>query len=351
MEEKKSVANVLREYADNQPRYCGDFRKITMGTSDCRGVSCFKCREEMTNALADMIEAEQTELLYQRDSMSNRYKETQAENLELRAQIKELSEASIDVSALNLLCDKLEMGGEKSRDIAMQIRAALNGAERNKTEHGGVDVAKLLGEAETLESWAAIAAGNPNTCVSIGFGTCLGMANRIRKAVDGANVSNSMPLPEGVEWPRYESGELVEFGDEIGKGDIWMEHPVDLVAFYDDGSFELWGDGNSIAYRKGEPVKRPEPEVLDADGVPIKVGDTVYDEDGKAFEVEAVNATCKTFKRKGGIACEWKAEFFTHRKPDTAESLLREFIDAANSDDGPDLTPIIERSLKLLGGE
>lgn len=50
------------------------------------------------------------------------------------------------------------------------------------------------------------------------------------------------------------------------------------ATLYADG-WELWcdrGDMNSRLYGSyGERVKRPAPKALDADGVPIKVGDTV----------------------------------------------------------------------------
>jgi hypothetical protein len=84
-------------------------------------------------------------------------------------------------------------------------------------------------------------------------------------------------LPEGMEWPRFEDGELVKVGDEIE-----FEGKTMLVCdatFYADG-WALWCDREDMSGRLygkyGERPARPAPEVLDADGVPIKVGDTVY---------------------------------------------------------------------------
>lgn len=84
-------------------------------------------------------------------------------------------------------------------------------------------------------------------------------------------------LPEGVEWPRFEDGGLVRIGDELE-----FEGKTMLVCdatFYADG-WALWCDREDMSGRLhgsyGERVKRPAPKVLDADGVPIKVGDVVY---------------------------------------------------------------------------
>ena len=100
-------------------------------------------------------------------------------------------------------------------------------------------------------------------------------------------------LPEGVEWPRFEDGGLVRIGDELE-----FEGKTMLVCdatFYADG-WALWCDREDMSGRLhgsyGERVKRPAPKVLDADGVPIKVGDTVYfvDGDARPLTVERIDA-------------------------------------------------------------
>ena len=82
-------------------------------------------------------------------------------------------------------------------------------------------------------------------------------------------------MPEGMEWlveawPRFEDDSPVRLLDDFERyGD---ENGVSVVTMYSDGSFAL----NFRAYSKGERVNRPAPKVLDADGVEIRVGDTVY---------------------------------------------------------------------------
>ena len=100
-------------------------------------------------------------------------------------------------------------------------------------------------------------------------------------------------LPDGIEWPRFEDGELVKFGDEVGSDEPFT---ADGIAF--ESESERWfikaSSRSACGYfhgRFGEPVVRPAPKVLDADGVPIKVGDTVrlLSGSGLAFTVVKVD--------------------------------------------------------------
>lgn len=84
-------------------------------------------------------------------------------------------------------------------------------------------------------------------------------------------------LPYGMEWPRFEDGELVKVGDEVEyKGETMRVY----LATFDAAGWALWCSREGIDSRfsgsYGERVKRPTHKVLDADGVPIEVGDTVW---------------------------------------------------------------------------
>lgn len=68
-------------------------------------------------------------------------------------------------------------------------------------------------------------------------------------------------MPEDYEWPKYEDGEPVELGEQ------------DSFEFYRK-SITYWCGNSHEHLGYGERVKRP--QVLDADGVPIKVGDEVW---------------------------------------------------------------------------
>ena len=80
-------------------------------------------------------------------------------------------------------------------------------------------------------------------------------------------------MPEGYEWPRFEDGDPVRIGDVVS------DVEVRSVVFRDGGillsdctSVPGWGTWRSYK----EPIKRPTPKVLDADGVEIRVGDRVW---------------------------------------------------------------------------
>lgn len=67
--------------------------------------------------------------------------------------------------------------------------------------------------------------------------------------------------------PRFEDGEVVgvrEYEDIQG------------YCVYDDGEFFVTTPNRSIDYAAGERVERPAPDVLGADGLPLKVGEVVY---------------------------------------------------------------------------
>lgn len=106
-------------------------------------------------------------------------------------------------------------------------------------------------------------------------------------------VEEERALPDGVEWPRFEDGEPVKAGDEVGYGEETMR--VRSVTFVANGwslRCERRGVDGVLYGSFGERVKRPTPKVLDADGVPIKVGDTVYfvDGDARPLTVERIDA-------------------------------------------------------------
>lgn len=94
-------------------------------------------------------------------------------------------------------------------------------------------------------------------------------------------------MPEGG-WPRYEDGEMVLVGSDFADG-IGETHTVTSIEFFEDCVELHWNPdepGEFEWLEPGERVKRPAPKVLDADGVEIRVGDTVWHEDGSELVVE-----------------------------------------------------------------
>ena len=130
--------------------------------------------------------------------------------------------------------------------------------------------------------------------------------------------------------PRFEDGEPVHIGDKA-------EHPytgetctIDCINTF-DGSYCLgFVEGNSASLLDRERVTRPAPEVLGADGKPIKVGETVYPIDGEwigiPLEVSGIEspASVKVYLSAGKSWTTFHADSLTHTPPDTQESIDRD---------------------------
>ena len=98
-------------------------------------------------------------------------------------------------------------------------------------------------------------------------------------------------MPEGMEWPRFEDGELVRIGDtaQFDSDDVMEVVGVELRHFgyvlhgsINDGMRKC-ADGDEY----GVSVKRPAPKVLDADGVEIREGDEVWSTGGGMSNIVA----------------------------------------------------------------
>ena len=97
-------------------------------------------------------------------------------------------------------------------------------------------------------------------------------------------------MPEDYEWPRYEDGKPVRFGDELPEFSNTIYKDVKQIKFRSNGCVVIDNAGGSaereLVLWNNERVKRPAPKVLDADGVEIRVGDTVWATNGHGpFEV------------------------------------------------------------------
>lgn len=113
--------------------------------------------------------------------------------------------------------------------------------------------------------------------------------------------------------PRFEDGEVVgvrEYEDIQG------------YCVYDDGEFFVTTPNRSIDYAAGERVERPAPEVLGADGMPIKAGETVYTIDSEWLNtpLEVLNVESPSVKVSLPSGKGWtmfRADSLTHTPPDT----------------------------------
>ena len=175
-------------------------------------------------------------------------------------------------------------------------------------------------------------------------------------------------MTEGCEWPRYESGELVMFGDEFinAKGNASTLRTIAIEDCRDAlGGAVFWKLGKgacAVTLENGERVKRPAPKVLDADGAEIRVKETVFDKNtGEELIV--------TGFEDGRVWCEhrmtdadalpvrgmWSPGLLTHERPDSWERLEEDadrtasLFDAFDSDASADIRDLVRRARALAG--
>ena len=161
--------------------------------------------------------------------------------------------------------------------------------------------------------------------------TCRGCRIKMMTAI-ADRIDAERALPEGVEWPRFEAGEPVKVGDEVEyKGETMRVY----LATIDADGWALWcsreGIDGRLSGSYGERVKRPAPKVLDASGVPIEVGDTVWATyDGCKHVVKAVcsdGSICPSMLTEDGFMVKYEeggwdfAKKVTHKRPDSWEQL------------------------------
>lgn len=136
--------------------------------------------------------------------------------------------------------------------------------------------------------------------------------------------------------PRFQDGELAcendVFVDSLGD-----EHTISLI----EPAFKVWDTDNCFV-RYNNLLKRPEPKALDADGVEIKVGDTVWIiESGAKGKVEEINKDRAYVKCDDGWLADVHVSNLTHQEPDSLEKLrddMREFVDAGYKYPGGTMT-------------
>ena len=167
-------------------------------------------------------------------------------------------------------------------------------------------------------------------------------------------------------WPRYEDGEPVWFGDgaAVNVGNIAIEaiEFTDGCAYVKDGAC---GDYNTLV-QVFKHVKRPAPEVLDADGVLIKVDDTVWNEDGSELHVigfgDVQDGETMLVVEYAAGPTKWgevRCLSVTHTRPDSWEQLEEDAREFARDNQLPhdvdqmerDAVDLIRRAKKLAGVE
>lgn len=175
------------------------------------------------------------------------------------------------------------------------------------------------------------------------------ISDELRKWCDGADVDGNacdelrvladridremMELPKDAEGEPIRIGDvLYSSGNEFRVVNITVKVNEVCVAIYaNDGTFCPWVNPKYLSRKNPEPL---EPEVLDADGVPINVGDTVYgDDDPEQLIVDSFDGpgcVCLTLaKSPNGILYIIEPSRLSHQRPDSWERIASDMEDFA----------------------
>lgn len=125
-------------------------------------------------------------------------------------------------------------------------------------------------------------------------------------------------------WPKFEDGAYVMYEDEFDfDGEVKTAYGFN---FGTGGRVSICSDkGSHVRLPNGEHVKRPAPKVLDADGVEIEVGDTVWvDGVSESCEVVKVENVIVQVQYADGDTFECCSSDLTHEQPDSWERLEKD---------------------------
>ena len=148
-------------------------------------------------------------------------------------------------------------------------------------------------------------------------------------------------------WPKFEDGAYVQLGDKAvaNSGENSGKEFTVRNVYFENGHGKLRSsalDGCYWNWKSADTrVKRPAPKVLDADGVEIKVGDRVFSiENGNSYIVRSVNGN-GTLEFEGFEYKGWFPTIFTHMQPAIdADGVLIKVGDTVWHEDGRELRVI-----------
>lgn len=222
-------------------------------------------------------------------------------------------------------CGKVMLG-----DIAERIRKAVEGAPKQgnivalckpcRTKHdAAADWVEQQGGLDVVQDYSRMDEFVAKLANDLGVSDDIGCGDDIRSAI--SEELDKRLMPQGCEWPRDRDGKRIKFGEEWLDG-AGKPHTLHCVEFRCMGANVImgWPDGDSISYNlwPGERVKRPEPDVLGADGLPIKAGETVYALQGEdPLIVSGYDGEFLKIK-SGGLL---RADYATHTPPDTQKRI------------------------------
>lgn len=344
MDEKKDGIELLREYAEGkkEKRFCpilhGHYGDVD---GDCMRGTCAECEGGYLAALADRIEREREEAAEEAREVAGRLRgmrgyESRHANFNLIYLACFGFDAPMpttdreDFAAVrDRLCDLIERGGKRDpeREKAADWVEANGGLDEVSGKLDAYDA--IDDEREYLMELRA------EVSARLGIGL-----DGIAPAEAHARIIGELDkrlMPEGMEWPPKDcEGEDLRIGEKAHflRTGYDGDHEWDdvIVAFRHQG-LEGEGDAWIVVGEKGEAfacdcaVERP--AVLAADGLPIEVGQTVYDGIGMELTIARIvpRESCvsvdhvKCTKKDNTAVYDLLPSELTHTPPDTQERI------------------------------
>lgn len=232
-------------------------------------------------------------------------------------------------------CGKVMLG-----DIAESIRKAIDGAPEQSNivalckpcrtnRDAAADWVEQQGGLDVVRDYPKMDEFVAKLAIDLGVSDDIGCGDDLRLAI--SEELGKRLMPNGMNWPPKDGdGEDLHIGDKAHflRTEYDGDHEWDdvITAFRHQG-IEGEGDIWIVEGEHGEAfacecmVKRPDPEVLGADGLPIKVGETVYALQGEdPLIVSGYDGEFLKIK-SGGLL---RADYATHTPPDTQERIDEE---------------------------
>ena len=206
-------------------------------------------------------------------------------------------------------------GNDPTNDVSMSAYDLLPNEDREAVawvrEHGGLERVKglldwVVGHCSTRQQLDFDFWLSGRVMYELGFEEDVADRDEVERRL------LARLMPDGMEWPRYTDGSLVEIGDEVVGPDYGEHINVDAAKFHANGFTLFDKNGFDKWYESDDRFERPTPKVLDADGVEIRVGDVLYRKsDGHMVKVVEVDE--KTFTDADDYVRP--GEGYTHRAP------------------------------------
>lgn len=231
--------------------------------------------------------------------------------------------------------DELQARAAGANNLRQQLESAEKKAERRKKHIGYLDTAfhdKNVLFKQRGEALAKVTEENAE----------------LRKQVPTERERQILAM-----WPKFEDGEPVWFGDKVNEicGEV-------SSVYIDDDAISIYSkESDHLHLSVGERVERHVQSVLDADGVEIKVGDSMY----VANNGDGPYTVCNIDENIDRIELFWhtnrnerlfiQADRITHIAPDSWERLEEdaEFNDETGIVGGN--LDIVRRAKALAGAE